>query len=174
MKVINHILRYHSPWKLLTKEVKKWNQIFFSSGLFYLYKVARTWGSEQWSNFLCWNLLKRFSFNSQKLRIIEMKNNCRIRFSLNVAKKCWQFSVFLNFSEGKNFCVRRRWKLDAPFSASLANYSNVFTSHGCLLYTFIECWVLSVLIFPHLYANGENVKFNRKTARGERQLRRRP
>lgn len=104
MKVINHNLRYHSPWKLPTKEVKKYRiRFFFPSptlhGLFYLYKVARTWGSEQWSNFLCWNLLKRFPFNSQKLRIIEMKNNCEIRFSLNVATKCLQFSVFLTSQE---------------------------------------------------------------------------
>lgn len=62
-------------------------------------------------------------------------------------------------------------KIRRAISSLLANYRYVFTSHGCLLYTFIECRVLSVLIFPDLYANGENVKFNRKAARGERQER---
>jgi hypothetical protein len=50
---------------------KQWkNKIsfFLLPGLFYLYKVARTWGSEQWSNFLCWNLLKRFSFKLSEVR----------------------------------------------------------------------------------------------------------
>ena len=137
MKVINHPTLSFTL-KHLTGEIKKIKSdflffLFFSSGLFCLYKVARTWGSEQRSNFLCWNLLKRFSFDSQKLKIIEMKNNCRMRFSLNVAKKCCQFSLLLNFSEGKTFACDDDENSTRHFQPPLQTYS----SHTVVFYTLL-------------------------------------
>lgn len=63
-------------------------------------------------------------------------------------------AFFLTFPHEKLLRVTTMKIRRAIFSLAV-NYRYVFTSHGCLLYTFIECRVLSVLIFPDLYANGE-------------------